>query len=179
METSVHKLSDCCVESVLTHLYTSCQTDVRSLYEHIFTQGIRLICVVCMKTSVHQLSECCVESVWRHLYTIFSDWCVESVWTSLYTSCQTDVWSLYGQIFTQVFRLMCVIYMDTYVHQLQNDVCSLYGDICTLVFRLMCGVCIVTSVHQTSEWCVECVWRHLYTRSQTDVRSLYGNTSLH
>jgi hypothetical protein len=156
METSVHKLSDWCVESVWTQLYTSCQTDVWSLYGHICTQDIRLMCVVCMETSVNKLSDWCLESVWRHLYTI----------------CQPDVWNLYGDISTPVvrlmcgvciltslhknIRLMCGVSMEIFLHQLsywcvesvwkhhytswQTDVWSLCSDIFTEDNRLMCGV---------------------------------------
>jgi hypothetical protein len=164
MDTSVHQLSDSCVESVCTHLYTSCQTDVWSLYSDIFTPDIRLISGICMETSVNQLS----------------NWCVESVWTNLYTKYQTDAWSLYGHICTQdnrlkygicseIFvhefvRLLCGVCMDPSVHKLSDwcvesvlwhfytryltDVWSLYGDICTQVFRVICRVSMDTSVHK-------------------------------
>jgi hypothetical protein len=55
----------------------------------------------------------------------------------------------------------------------------------------MCGVCMNTSVHQLKDWCVESVWKHLYTifsdlclesvwthlytSCHTDVWSLYGD----
>jgi hypothetical protein len=57
MEISVHKISDLCVESVWSHLYTSCQTDVWSLFGDICTPDIRLMCGVCMEIPVHKMSD--------------------------------------------------------------------------------------------------------------------------
>jgi hypothetical protein len=126
------------------------------------------MCEVCMNTSVHELSDWCVDSVWRHLYT----------------SCQTDVWSLYGHICTPVVRLMCGVCMETLVWthmytSCQSKVWSLYSDICTPDNSLMCWVSMESSEHKLSDWSVESVWRHLYTSCQTDVWSLYGDTSVH
>jgi hypothetical protein len=148
METSVHQLSPWCEESLFRHQYTSCQTDVWSLYGQICTQDIRLMFGVCMDTSVHKISDWSMESVRRYLYTScrlmcgicmdpsahkISDWCVESVWRHLYTRYQTDVWS------------------SLWTHQytsFQTDVWSLCSDICTPDIRLMCGVCIVKTYLQ-------------------------------
>jgi hypothetical protein len=125
METSVHHLSDWCVgvsmvksvhkilawnvESVWRHLYTICQTDVRSLYGHICTPVVRLMCGVCMETSVHNISDWCVESVLNICTQVIrlicgvcmeisvhqiSDWCLKPVLTHIYYSCQIDGWSL-------------------------------------------------------------------------------------
>jgi hypothetical protein len=59
------------------------------------------------------------------------------------------VWSLYGDIYTPVVRLMCGVCMETLVYtRSQTDVRILYEDICTPVVRLMCGVSMETSVHK-------------------------------
>jgi hypothetical protein len=196
--TSVHKLSEWCVEFVWKHLHTSYQNYVRSLYGDIFTPVVRLMCGVFMEASLHEMSDWCVQNVWKYLYTIcqtdvwslygdtsehkisdwclmsvlthlynsspmvgvcmetsvheMSDWCEETVWTHLYTRYQTEVWKMNGNI--------CPSY--------QTDVWSLYGHIITPVVRLMCIVYIVTTVLQISDWCVDSVYRYLYTRYQTD-----------
>jgi hypothetical protein len=141
IDTSVHQLSDWCLESVWTQQYTSYQTDVCSLYGDISIPVVRMMFWVCMETFVHKIS----------------DWYEDSVWTLLYTRYQTNVWSQYGDICTQIYQ--------TYVW-------SLYGDICTKVVRLMCGDCVDTFVDKLSDWCVESVWRYLYTRYQTYVYKL-------
>jgi hypothetical protein len=143
------------------------------------------MCGVCMDTSVHKISV----------------WCVESVWRLLYTSCQTDVYYLYGYICKpncgvtivtavlqisnwyseSVWRYLYTRY-QTYVWSLYGVIITpvvrlmcgvLYRDICTQAVRLMCGICIVTSVFQISDSFVESLWRYLYTRCQTVVWSLY------
>jgi hypothetical protein len=145
MEISVHKLSDGWTESVWTHLYTSYQNDVCSLYGNISSQGIFLMFGVFMEIYVVYLSDWFMESLENICTPVFimiygvcveisgqklSYWCVESVWRYLYTNYHTDVWSM-------------------------------YGDICTQDIRLTCGVCMETSVHLLSDWCVESLWTHL------------------
>jgi ribosomal protein S27AE len=163
------------VESVWTHLYTSCQSVVWSLDSDICTQDNRLMCGVFMVTSVHKniRLKCggCMETSFRQL----SVWCVDSVHSYLYTSCQTDVWSLYGYICTQVIRLMFGICMETSVKRYQTEVWSLHAHICTQDIRLRCGVCMEISVHMFSDWYVESEWTHQYKRYQTAVWSLYGH----
>jgi hypothetical protein len=169
--SSVHKISDWCVESVWRYLYTSWQTDVWSLYGHNFTQVIRLMCGASMETSAHH----------------FSEWCLEYGSTHLYTSCQRDVCSLCSDICTPDTRLMfgvCMetsvhknislmwgVSMETHLHQLsdwcvdsvwthhyniwQTDVWCLYLDINKPVVRVMCGYCMETFVHLSTtvvEW---------------------------
>jgi hypothetical protein len=166
-------MSDWCVESVSIHLYTSYRTYVWRLYGHICTQGIRLMCGVCMDTSVHRLL----------------DWCVKSLWTHMYTRCHTDLWILYGNICTPVVRLIygvcivtsvlqiydwcvdsrmkisahklsdwCVEYAWTQFYTIcQTDVWSLYSDNCTQDIRLMCGVCMDKFLFQLYDWSVESV----------------------
>jgi hypothetical protein len=100
METSVHKMSDWCVESVWTQHYTKCLNDMWRLYIYICILDIRLMCGICMDTCLHKLS----------------DWCVECVWRYLYASYQNDVWSLYGHICTQGIELICWVCMEIFVH---------------------------------------------------------------
>jgi hypothetical protein len=52
MDTFVHQLSDTCVESVWTQLYTIYPTHMCNLYGDICSQVVRMMCAVCMETSV-------------------------------------------------------------------------------------------------------------------------------
>jgi hypothetical protein len=88
------------------------------------------------------------------------DWCVGSVRRYLYTSYQTDVWSLYGDICTQVVREMFGVCMETSLHQLSEwSLDSVWSHLYI----------------QLSDWCEESVFRYLYTSYQTNVWSLYGD----
>jgi hypothetical protein len=77
------------------------------------------------------------------------------------------MWILYGDVCTQVIRVMCGVCMDTSLHNIsekyvdslwrllykryQTDIWNLYGVICTPDIRLMCEDSMETSVHKLSD----------------------------
>jgi hypothetical protein len=67
MKTLLHQLSHWCIDSVWTHHYINCHTEVWSLYSDTFTQDIRLMCGDLMEINLNKISDLCVKSVRRYL----------------------------------------------------------------------------------------------------------------
>jgi hypothetical protein len=100
METSVHEISELCVESLCRHFYTICHTDVwESVGRHLYTY--------CQIDLWSLYGDICTPVV-RLMYAV----CMENV----YKRYQTNVWSLYGDFCTPFVRLKCGVCMETQVY---------------------------------------------------------------
>jgi hypothetical protein len=87
-------------------MYTSCQTDMCSLFGHTCTHDNRLMFGVFMEISVHKIPD--------FVWSLYGDICTQEI--------QTDVWSLYEHICTPVFRVMCGVCMEISGNKL-SDCC--------------------------------------------------------